>query len=316
VSRKEGKRDDVRRIQTRLQGEETVTLIGGQTEVGPLERVVLKRPRDAFPPDPIRERQWRELGYRRDPDPAGASMEHEALVRILEELGARVEFLPPADGTGMDSLYVRDASILTADGMILCSMGKEARRLEPTAQGKAFQQWGIPVLGRISGMGRVEGGDFVWLDSSTAAVGRGYRTNDEGIRQLRELLGHRVEELITVPLPHWKGPSDVFHLMSVLSPIDTDLALVYSPLLPVPFRETLLHRGISLVEVPDSEFDSMGCNVLAVAPRVCVMLEGNPETRARLEDAGATVHLYRGQEISVPGDGGPTCLTRPLLRRA
>lgn len=145
-------------------------------------------------------------------------------------------------------------------------------------------------------------------------MGRGYRTNQEGIRQLTELLGDGVEEVIEVPLPHWRGPSDVFHLMSILSPVDRDLALVYSPLLPVPFREYLLARDISLVEVPEEEFESMGCNVLAVAPRVCIMLDGNPLTRERLEAAGAQVHTYRGEEISVPGGGGPTCLTRPILR--
>ena len=129
-------------------------------------------------------------------------------------------------------------------------------------------------------------------------------------------MGHRAGQSVVVPLPHWKGPSDVFHLMSVISPIDVDLALVYSPLLPVPFREFLLSRGTSLVEVPEAEFDTMGCNVLTVAPRVCVMMEGNPETRMRLESSGVEVHIYRGEEISAPGEGGPTCLTRPIMRNA
>jgi len=147
-------------------------------------------------------------------------------------------------------------------------------------------------------------------------VGQGYRTNAEGIRQFRDLLADSIGDLLVVPLPHWRGPGDVFHLMSVLSPIDTDLALVYSPLLPVPFRQALIERGIDLVEVPDEEFESMGCNVLAVAPRCCIALAGNPLTRARLEAAGATVDVYEGAEISVKGAGGPTCLTRPLLRDA
>jgi N-dimethylarginine dimethylaminohydrolase len=214
----------------------------------------------------------------------------------------------------MDSMYVRDASILTDDGIVLCNMGKRARRAEPRAQEKAFLRKGIPILGRIEGDGRLEGGDLIWLDQDTVVVGRGYRTNDEGIRQLKGFLGHRADQVVVTPLPHWKGPSDVFHLMSVISPIDEDLALVYSPLLPVPFREFLLSRGISLVEVPEEEFATMGCNVLTVAPRVCVMLEGNPETQARLQDSGVEVHTYRGEEISAPGEGGPTCLTRPILR--
>ena len=184
----------------------------------------------------------------------------------------------------------------------------------PAAQEVAFGKLGILVKGAIVGDGRIEGGDVVWLDERTLAVGRGYRTNDEGIRQLRELLHGCVDELIIVPLPHHRGPSDVFHLMSILSPIDLDLALVYSPLMPVPFREALLARGMELVEVPEEEFESMGCNVLAVAPRVCVMIRGNPITRRRLEAAGAEVHEFDGGEICAKGCGGPTCLTRPILR--
>lgn len=288
--------------------------ISGQSEVGPLRRVLLKHPRDAFVSAEFIDEQWQELGYLRKPDLARAAEEHDGLKQLLEGLGVQVDFLPADAGTGMDSIYVRDASLMTDQGAILCNMGKAARGGEPGAQASAYADLGIPVLGEISGEGRVEGGDFLWLDEVTAVVGRGYRTNDEGIRQLRDLLADTAEELIVVPLPHWKGRSDVFHLMSILSPIDHDLVLVYSPLLPVPFRENLLNRGVSLVDVPDEEFESMGCNVLAVAPRVCVMLEGNPVTRQRLEDAGTQLHTYRGQEISVPGSGGPTCLTRPVLR--
>lgn len=291
-----------------------MTRVGGHSEVGTLIRAVLKEPGEAFPHQGGRPSRWRELGYRREPDPGAATREHEALVRLLRKLGVEVSLLPAYEGTGMDSIYARDASIHTERGMILCSMGKEARREEPGAQGEAFRKWEVPVLGAITGTGRLEGGDFVWLGQGTAAVGRGYRSNDEGIRQLRELLDGLARELVTVPLPHWKGPGDVFHLMSVLSPIDEDLALVYSPLLPVPFREFLLKLGYSLVEVPDSEFDSMGCNVLTVAPRVCLVLEGNPETQRRLEEADVVVHTYCGEHISLPGDGGPTCLTRPILR--
>ncbi len=178
---------------------------------------------------------------------------------------------------------------------------------------RAFRAAGIGVLGTILSPGRIEGGDVAWIDERTLAVGRGYRTNDEGIRQLCALVGPDVDVLV-VPLPHWRGPGDVFHLMSILSPVDRDLAVVYSPLMPVPFRESLLERGFSFVEVPDEEFDTMGTNVLAIAPRRCVMVRGNPTTKRRLEDAGAEVTEYDGTEISLKGGGGPTCLTRPLLR--
>ncbi len=294
--------------------EPSLRSIGGQNETGPLLRVLLKSPVAASPPGSDPFSHWRDLGFKSKPDAGAAGVEHDALCRILERLGAEVELLPPEPGTTLDSIYVRDASILTGDGMILCNMGKDARRGEPEAQGKAFASKGVPVLGKIEGEGRIEGGDFVWLDEKTAAVGRGYRTNHERIRQLKALLAGRAEEVVVVPLPHWKGPSDVFHLMSVISPIDRDLALVYSPLLPIPFRELLLKRGIELLEVPTDEFGTMAGNVLAMAPRVCLMLEGNPKTQGRLEDAGVEVHTYRGEEISRPGEGGPTCLTRPLFR--
>ncbi len=223
--------------------------------------------------------------------------------------------LPKADGVGLDSIYVRDASVVCDRGVILCNMGKPQRAPEPGAQEAALRLLGCPILGSIQPPGRLEGGDVVWLDERTIAVGHGYRTNEAGIAQLRSFLGDSIDELLTVPLPHWRGAADVFHLMSIVSPVDRDLAVVYSPLMPVPFRERLLEQGMTLVEVPDDEFESMGANVLAIGPRQCVMMAGNPITRAQLETAGAQVLEYEGSEISLKGGGGPTCLTRPLQRR-
>ena len=285
-----------------------------QSDVGPLERVLLKHARDAFVDTGSIQAQWAALNYLARPDHAAACRESDALAALLGGLGIEVVWMPAAD-VGMDSLYVRDASVVCDGGAILCSMGKELRRREPAEVERAYGTLGIPVAGSIVGSGRLEGGDVAWLGPRTVAVGRGYRTNAEGIRQLRDILGSTVDDLVVVPLPHWRGPADVFHLMSVLSPVADDLALVYSPLLPVPFREELLARGVELVEVPAQEFESMACNVLAVAPRRVVALEGNPVTRRRLEEAGVEVHTYRGEEISVKGCGGPTCLTRPLERR-
>jgi N-dimethylarginine dimethylaminohydrolase len=278
-----------------------------------LSRVILKHARDAFVDHASVEMQWQDLNYLSAPDFHRACRESDALAALLQRLDVEVLWMPSED-VGLDSLYVRDASVVCDRGAILCSMGKAARRSEPAALGAAYERLGFPVLGAIGGDGRLEGGDVTWLGPRTLAVGRGYRTNDEGIRQLTHLLGDSVDEVVEVPLPHWNGPTDVFHLMSVISPLADDLAVVYSPLLPVPFRESLLRRGIELVEVPDEEFDSMGCNVLAVAPRVAVAVEGNLETRRRMEAAGVTVHAYSGEEISAKGCGGPTCLTRPLER--
>ena len=289
--------------------------IGYQSDVGVLKSVLLKHARDAFVSDDLIDRQWQQLNYRDRPDLARAIDEYDAFLALLESFNIDIHFLPRGDSVSPDSIYTRDASVVCKKGVILCNMGKPQRSTEPAAQEAAFQAAGIPIHGAITGQGRLEGGDVLWIDERTIAVGRGYRTNNEGIRQLRELLTDCVDELIVVPLPHWRGPNDVFHLMSIFSPIDHDLALVYSPLTPVPFREASLSRGVELVEVPDSEFETMGCNVLAVAPRKCIMLAGNPQTRARLERAGAEVHEFEGNEICHKGGGGPTCLTRPISRK-
>lgn len=286
----------------------------GQSDVLPLRRVLLKHARNAFGDQPTLDAAWEDLGYLSRPDFGGAVAEYEAFAGLLGDLGADVRFAVADADTGPDSIYVRDASVISDRGAILCNMGKEARDTEPAAAERDLRAADIPILGRIGGAGRLEGGDVAWIDERNVAVGLGYRTNAEGIRQLRALLGSEVDRVIPVPLPHWRGPEDVFHLMSMYSPVDRDLAVVYSPLLPVPFRQLLLKHGCELVEVPDEEFASMGCNVLAVGPRRCVAVEGNPLTRALLEAAGAEVHTYRGREISVKGGGGPTCLTRPLVR--
>ena len=283
-------------------------------ETGRLERVAVKRPREAFVSDEASAAQWQSLNFSAAPVLAGATREHDAFVRILESAGATVDFLPADERTNLDSIYVRDASIVCSRGVILGRMGKRLRAGEPAAQKAAFRRMSVPIVGEITEPGCLEGGDVVWLDDRTIAVGHGYRTNESGILQLRSILADSIDDLIVVPLPHWRGPGDVLHLMSLVSPVDSDLAVVYSPLLPVPFRQQLLDLGYALVEVPAEEFDTMGTNVLALGPRECVVLAGNPQTRAALERAGARVTEYVGNEISVKGAGGPTCLTRPLAR--
>jgi N-dimethylarginine dimethylaminohydrolase len=288
--------------------------VGGQSEAGRLVAVAVKPVRDAFQSDKALERQWRELGYVARPEFAATVAEYARFVALLELAAVEVLSLPSHETDGLDSLYARDAAIVCDAGVILCNMAKPQRASEPRAHEAAYRAAGIPIHGRIEGDGRLEGGDVCWIDPRTLAVGRGYRSNDAGIRQLADLLRGRVDEMIVVPLPHWRGPDDVFHLMSIVSPIDRDLFLVYAPLVPIPFREALLARGIELVDVPDAEFATLGCNVLALAPREVLMVAGNPETRARLSRAGVTVHEFSGQEICLKGGGGPTCLTRSLER--
>ena len=285
------------------------------SEAGTLARVLVKHVRDAFVDDATVDAQWRALNFAARPDLARATDEYDRFVGILRSAGAAVEFLSADATTTLDSIYARDASVISPRGVILCTMGKPMRRAEAAAQERACTALGLPIAGRITPPGTLEGGDLIWLDDTTAAVGRGYRTNGEGIRQLREILGAGVE-VREVPLPHWRGDQDVMHLMSLISPVDRDAAAVYSPLLPVVFRQWLLDRGLRLIEVPDQEFETMGTNVLALAPGRCLVLRGNPLTRAALERAGLDVIDYAGDEISVKGAGGPTCLTRPLARRA
>jgi len=283
-------------------------------EYGALTRVVVKPIANAWNAPGAIAREWRDLNFIEEPDYGRAIEEYERFREMVGSTGAEILSLPPDSATGLDSIYARDASVVSARGIILCHMGKPQRQTEPVAQRAAFESWGIPIAGVIEPPGQLEGGDVVWLSERTIVVGQGYRTNAEGIRQLRDILGSSIDELIIVPLPHWKGHGDVFHLMSIISPVDRDLAVVYSRLMSVPFRQMLVAHGISLVEVPDEEFDSMGANVLAVAPRMCVMVDGNPVTRRRLEKAGANVVAYEGTEISWKGGGGPTCLTRPIAR--
>ncbi len=290
-----------------------MTGFGCENETGALRRVLLKHPRRAFRTQAALAEQWEPLGYTAMPDLDLAIEQFDAFAGMLREAGADLEWLPDTGDTGPDSLYTHDPMVMTPAGAVLGRMGKRARAAEPEAVGAWLRAEGVPIVGRVEPPGTLEGGDVVWLDAQTVAVGEGYRTNAAGIAQLAAFLGDGVE-VIAVPLPHWTGPGDCLHLMSLLSPVDHDLAVVYSPLLPVPFRNRLQDRGLALVEVPPSEWGSMGCNVLATAPRRCLMLQGNPITRSRLEGAGAAVRVYRGSEISLKGGGGPTCLTRPILR--
>jgi N-dimethylarginine dimethylaminohydrolase len=286
-----------------------------QSEYGTLQTVFIKKVEDAFIDQSKVDSQWQALNFLGAPDFKQAQNENQQFENLLRAADVKIQHFEEDDSVTMDSLYCRDASIATDNGIIICRMGKAGRINEPSAAEKVYKKAGHPILGKIEVPGTVEGGDVAWLDQKTLAIARTYRTNEEGIRQMRALLNPAGIEVIEVQLPHYKGPSDVFHLMSIFSPIDKDLAVVYSPLMPIVFREELIKRGYQLIEVPEEEFDSMGCNVLATAPRTCLMVKGNTVTKQRLQQAGCTVLEYDGQEISYKGGGGPTCLTRPLWRR-
>lgn len=291
-------------------------MITCHSEFGKLQRVFVKSAVAAFANENQIQQQWQALNFLSRPDFTKALSEYHDFEQLLKSGGAKLVHLPEDNSVTLDSIYCRDASIATDFGIILCNMGKQVRISEPAASERIFKQMGIPILGSIASPGTLEGGDVAWVDTRTLAVGHTYRTNAEGIHQLKQLLEPKGIQVWVAGMPHYKGPADVFHLMSVFSPVDKDLAVVYSPLMPIAFRNGLLERGYKLVEVPDAEWDSMGCNVLAIAPREVIMVKGNPVTKHRLMEAGCVVHEYDGVEISVKGGGGPTCLTRPIEREA
>ncbi len=282
---------------------------GSQSMVDELKRVLVRRPDAAFGnADPT---DWH---YTSRPDLAGARAEHEALVATLKDFGCEVVFHDAPLPEHADAIFTHDPVIVTDAGAIVLRMGKGKRRGEEAAIAATLENLGVPILATLEDEATAEGGDLMWLDHETLAVGRGYRTNAEGFRQLTATLRPLGARTVEVQLPHAGGPAACLHLMSLISMIDHDLAVVHLPLLPVPFVELLGDRGIELVEVPASEYPTMGPNVLALAPRRCLMLEGNPGTRARLEAAGCEVLTYRGRELSLKAEGGATCLTRPILR--
>ena len=272
---------------------------------GALRRVLVRAPR-AEDLD-----GWRMCGWRAEPDPAGIAREHEAFCSLLSDAGADVVLAESSAEGNPDAIYTYDPALVGNDGALLLNPGKECRRGEPAALAGDLERVGVPIAGRLEGGEWAEGGDFSWLDERTLLAGRGYRTNSDGIWAVERLL--RDVEVLVFDLPHWRGRAEVMHLLSLLSPLAEDLVVAYPPLLPVRLAQLLEEREIEIVPVPDEEFDSMGANVLALAPRVALAVEGNPETRKRMERAGVEVQTYEGTELS-KGDGGPTCLTRPLLR--
>jgi dimethylargininase len=279
-----------------------------QDQTSALRRVLVR------PPETADTASWHDYGWRSAPDPGRASEEHGAFRSQLQEAGAAVVLAGTPVPGDIDAIYAYDPTLLTDSGAILLRTGKVGRRAESVAMGADLTAAGIQILGTMQAPGTAEGGDMFWLDETTLLAGRGYRTNGDGIAQLQAFIEPLGAKVVWLDLPHFQGESMCMHLMSFISPLAPDLAVVFAPMVPVRLMEMLTERGIATVEVPEDEFDSQGPNVLALAPRVALALEGNPETRRRMEAAGVDVRTYRGDEISRKGDGGPTCLSRPLER--
>ena len=279
-----------------------------------LERVIVKHPRETFLNQQHLADQWQTFNYLEEPNFEEAVSEFANFIAILEQYVPQIDYLPASSEVGLDSLYAHDPVKFTPAGAIILKSGKKLRQPEAAVYKEFLLEKEIPIIGELTGEAVSDGGDIVWLDDRTLAVGRGYRTNDEAIRQLKEITAPFVDEFIVVQLPHDQGEEECLHLMSFISMVDHDLAVVHSRLMPVFFRQLLIERGIEMVEVPEEEYHTLGCNVLALAPRVCIMVDGNDSTKRQLIDAGATVYEYKGEEISVKGTGGPTCLTSPVVR--
>jgi N-dimethylarginine dimethylaminohydrolase len=292
----------------------TETRYNGHSLVGPLQRVLVCSPRTADWHQPERAAHWQELGFHHAPDFATAQAQHEILCRELETSGAEVVELSPANDLSLDAVYTHDASLATDFGLIVMRPGKLNRVAEGPRHGSFGETLGIPTLGQVTPPGTTEAGDIVWLDSRTLLIGHTYRTNSAGIQQMRDLLATKGVDVLSAPLPHGSGPAVCLHLMSLISLLDDQTALVDLPWLAVETVELLQSRGFKFIEIDCSERDTLACNVLALGGNRLLAIEENQKTNAKLRLAGFDVRTFPGAELCINGGGGPTCLTRPLLR--
>ena len=285
---------------------------GAQSMTAPLRRVLMRRPGAAIAAaDPAR---WH---YTSTIDLEAARSTHDAFADALRAWDVEVLYHDEPLPEHADSVFVFDPALVTDRGTLLLSMGKQLRRGEEEPLARALQSCGVPVYGRLGGAARCEGGDTMWLDHDTIAVGRGFRTNAEGVRQLRALLTPLGVTVLDYDLPYFTGPEACLHLLSLISPVDVDLAVAFPPLMPTAFWDELTRRGVRLLEVPEEEFvGTQATNVLCVAPRRLVMLAGSPVTQGLLEAEGCEVVTIPGEPLSFKAEGGPTCLTRPVWREA
>lgn len=285
---------------------------GSQSMAAPLRRVLMRSAGSA-----MRRARAAEWHYGPGFDPAKAARQHEELARLVAAGGAAIEWLTDEDDGLADSVFTHDPSLMTEHGAVILAMGKALREPEPALHAAAYRRMGVPILGRVEAPGRVEGGDCVWVDRNTLAIGRGVRTNQDGIRQLADLLGPKGISVYGFDLPLWQGEEACLHLQSVISPLADDLALVYAPLLPAAFYQMLRQKGIALVHGDAEEFaasNGLSLNVLATAPRQVIAVAGFPKTQAAMEAAGCTVQTFEADALCIACEGGPTCLTRPVLR--
>ena len=282
-------------------------------EYSSLMQVAIRSPLNSFISDEKLSNEWEDLRFHSQPQLKESINEFIEFRKLLLNNEIEIIDLPKINGLTIDSIYTRDSILISPNGLILCNMGRASRTPEARANYEDLKLQGHKIAGEILAPGTLEGGDFIWLSDTKAAVGLGPRTNQEGIDQLKKILGNTIE-LHVVQLPAPSHPEDVLHLMSIISPLDKDLALIYKPLMPASFIQWLAQLGIEFVEVDELEYLLMGCNVLATSPRSVIMLENLPIVQRSLQNAGCKIQTYKGIEISRKGEGVPTCLTRPLKR--
>ena len=289
-------------------------MYGCHSMTGKIRSIVLKKPDDAFISQDHLNLEWQRFNYVQVPDYQKVVEEFSVFEKIIRSHVDNILYLPQSESVGLDSIYTHDSLKVTNKGAVYFNTGKVLRQRESFETQKLLEAAGVPTLGRIVSPGLMEGGDVVWLDERTVAIGLGYRTNMAGVEQFKEITRGLIDDYVLVPMPHGDGEDQCLHLMSVISLVSDSLAVVYSRYMPVVFRRLLLDRGVRLIEVGDTEYENLGSNVLALAPDICVIMEGNPLIKQALEDAGCQVHTYPGRNVSFYGTGGPTCLTCPVCR--
>ena len=282
-------------------------------EYSSFKEVAIRSAKNSFINSSKLDNEWKKLRFHSKPDFEDAINEYSEFENLIISSAQNIIYLPKATDLTIDSIYARDSILVSPKGLIICNMGRKSRTSEALACAEVYKSKGYKIAGKIEPPGTIEGGDFIWIDSNHAAVGLGPRTNKEGINQLKKILGDDVH-LEIVELPEPNHPEDVLHLMSIISPIDNDLSIIYRNFMPISFIKWLENLNMKFVEISDTEYNKMGCNVLAYAPRSVIMLDDISSVKIKLENEGCTVKTYKGNEISRKGEGGPTCLIRPLTR--
>ena len=288
---------------------------GLNSNVSTLKTVILKNPQAAFKSQKTIDLQWQDLNFIDKPDFKKSVTQYQNFIDILNDNHVEILYIPEDEKTSLDSIYTHDPIFMTPNGAVIGNMGKTQRKPETIMMKNYLNEIGIPILGEIINDATLEGGDVIWIDEKTVAAGLTYRTNIKGIDQLRKILSTISVEVICVDLPHWNGPVDVLHLMSLISPLKDDLFLIYKKLLPVGLLKLLKQLDIKTISIADEDYDSLGCNVLPLSTTKCLITSGNDKTFKIIEDNGIEVIEFQASEICYKGSGGPTCLTRPIYRK-